>query len=323
MVSKKFNFFILIGIVLFIYLIYSIGLDKIIANVSKANILLCLSYTGLVIATSLPKAVRMNILLKTNGKSYTTKKAIEVWLFGFFLGNTTPGRAGDFFRVVSFEKDLGIPKSKGFILQFADRLLDVLSLIIISLVSSIFVAINFSRPEFFGFSVFMAIALLLIFLAMYSEKFARYMVKKLIKFLPKKYKEQIEQITENAFEAIALIKKESKKVTMLAVLSMFLWLVSMVSGYVLYLSIGVNVSPIYIIMFSSISGVIALIPVTLLGLGTSDALNILLYSLVGVGSDAVITERMLSLFYNTFLFGAISFIFYVKHLKSLEKKKSI
>ncbi|MDD5417517.1 MAG: lysylphosphatidylglycerol synthase transmembrane domain-containing protein [Candidatus Nanoarchaeia archaeon] len=315
----KKSVFIFIGIFLFAYLIYHIGIDSIIQGVLKANIGLCLSYTGLVVLTSIPKAVRMNFLLKTQGKAYSIKKAIEVWMFGFFLASTTPGRLGDFMKVISFKKELNIPKSKGMVLQFTDRLFDFISMILISFFSSIWIGINF-LPEMYIFSIFSGVILLLSFFVLYSEKFARRSISFMLKLLPKKYKPRVGEITHNAFEAVSLLKKNIKKLSWLFIFSIFLWLISFFSSWVLFMAIGISISPLHVIAFSSLAVLVSLIPISIQGLGTGDAVNILLFSLVGVAASDIITVRMLGLFYNTFLFGAIAFIFYLKHIKNLGGK---
>ena len=92
-----------LGLILFIYILYSVGLQNIITSFYQFN----LFYFILGLVSSIPiillKVYKWKILTPQS-KSYSFYNAICAWLLSFTIGIITPGKLGEFYRAVSLEK---------------------------------------------------------------------------------------------------------------------------------------------------------------------------------------------------------------------------
>lgn len=80
------------------------------------------------LAFTLAKALRWLGLLRLARTPYPASRALAVYQASAFLGFVTPGRVGDFAKAAYLQRDLGTPWSAGVASTLADRALDLVGL---------------------------------------------------------------------------------------------------------------------------------------------------------------------------------------------------
>lgn len=84
------------------------------------------------------KVVRWQVLLRTRGIHYPTRRAFPAFLSSVYIGMLTPGRVGDVLRVQYLRAELGAPYAEGLASIVMDRLCDLYVL-------AVFVAVGVVR----------------------------------------------------------------------------------------------------------------------------------------------------------------------------------
>jgi uncharacterized protein (TIRG00374 family) len=71
------------------------------------------------------KVIRWQVLLKTRGITYGTRRAWSAFLTSVYVGMLTPGRVGDVLRIQYLRHDRGVPYAEGLASIVMDRLCDL------------------------------------------------------------------------------------------------------------------------------------------------------------------------------------------------------
>ena len=71
------------------------------------------------------KVIRWQVLLRTRGVLYPTRRAFSAFLSSVYVGMLTPGRVGDVLRVQYLRHDLDVPYAEGLASIVMDRLCDL------------------------------------------------------------------------------------------------------------------------------------------------------------------------------------------------------
>jgi hypothetical protein len=115
-----------IGIVLLAWLLWHLGPEKIAAVISGTDLWLFVAATALYFPTIVLRIWRWQILLRALGVSYGFVPAGQGYLIGILIGLATPGRVGELTRAVFLKHDCGVPLVRGMPMVLVDRLFDFL-----------------------------------------------------------------------------------------------------------------------------------------------------------------------------------------------------
>lgn len=122
---------IAIGIGLFVLALIKIDIPKTLEILKQTNWWFCtLSLLVLILAIYL-RALRWRYLLKMQGYVYSAWNSFLVYMSSMYWGNITPGRAGDFVKVLYLKEDLDLPMGKSMASVLVDRVLDLYLLLIL------------------------------------------------------------------------------------------------------------------------------------------------------------------------------------------------
>lgn len=143
------KFLPLIGVVLFIYIIWSVGPFKILENFETANPVYFLLAIILIIPVVLVKAFKWKLLVWSYRIDYALKDCISAWLIGFFIGLITPGRIGDFAKALYLKESRNISLGKSLVTVFFDRLNDILMLFCLGVAGIFVFGLLYSIDEVF------------------------------------------------------------------------------------------------------------------------------------------------------------------------------
>lgn len=294
--NKSIKFFHFIGILLFIYLLYKIDLGKALADIKEFNFFWLIIYFSAFTVMVLLKAYRWKLLLLAQDISYSFRKALLISITSNFLGALTPGRLGELIKLDYLKKD-NYSIQKGIVNVFIDRSFDLFMLALFSLLSMMYfidLFYNELTEIFIGVIVLLIAALFIYYSRKGIKKFASMILRKILP--SSKYSlienHRIEFIEEiRAIRLLTLFK-------MFAV-SVVIYLLTFLMTFLVSLGFGIKISFVYLSFCMSLASLVSLLPVSIGGIGTREAVFIVL-----LGNNAVPKESALLIaFFDSTILG--------------------
>lgn len=313
MIEKvKRNVFILLAISILFYVVISIfnDFDSVLASVENFSwyiFAVLLLASCLIFLTRFYKWHYYLNLLKIN---ISKKKSFVIFISSLIM-LATPGALGELFKSYFLKKIADEPISKTAPIIFAERITDLISIILIALAGSFFYD--------YGKIVIVFLVLFFIFLILFisnkniSLKFLSILSE--IKFL-KKY---FSKITV-AYESFHIMLK-GKPLFYMLILSTLSWGIECSSFYIVLANLKINISffsGVFIYAFGIIMGSITMLPG---GVGITDGSIIFLIAQEGFGKNSAIAAafiiRAVTLWFAVAL-GTFSIFYYKNLLNNLE-----
>lgn len=313
MIEKvKRNVFILLAISILFYVVISIfnDFDSVLASVENFSwyiFAVLLLASCLIFLTRFYKWHYYLNLLKIN---ISKKKSFVIFISSLIM-LATPGALGELFKSYFLKKIADEPISKTAPIIFAERITDLISIILIALAGSFFYD--------YGKIVIVFLVLFFIFLILFisnkniSLKFLSILSE--IKFL-KKY---FSKITV-AYESFHIMLK-GKPLFYMLILSTLSWGIECSSFYIVLANLKINISffsGVFIYAFGMIMGSITMLPG---GVGITDGSIIFLIAQEGFGKNSAIAAafiiRAVTLWFAVAL-GTFSIFYYKNLLNNLE-----
>ncbi|MEK6970431.1 MAG: lysylphosphatidylglycerol synthase transmembrane domain-containing protein [archaeon] len=261
---------------------------------SAANIsgLLVLSAFGVWIIVLLAKSIKWKWVIAGLDGNISMIKSIRVLLIGLFIGVITPGRIGDFIRVLYIKDEL--KTGKGIMAVVIDRVLDIGTLILFAVIATLFLVSNtgHSAISLPLLAVTAGAFILLVFIG-FNRHIAKKIWKILKRFLPDSLVEMISHHAVDFYDSIPILLKNKKFLVGSLVFSVGAWLATVTMGYILMLAVGIEVDwQVALIVIPAIS-LIEIIPFGIAGVGTRELAAVVTLSLFGVSPEVAILFSML------------------------------
>ena len=303
----------LIGIILFVYIISKINLNHVINILSSANpFFIALSIVPLFFVIVL-RSLRWKVIINATGFDISLKDCFLIWLKGYFLGGVTPGRVGDLFRAKFLTDKIGISLGKSLMTAVIDRVLDILVIFCLSalgilMILQLFGIEVFSLCNLFILSVVFGLCLYILTIRKLTAKILSPLFNL---FVPSKFKEKTKINFDEFYNGLDLLKESEYHLVISILAGVLSWLVAGYGCYMLALSLSFNISYWYLLVSIAISSLIALLPISISGLGTREATFIFLFSIINIVPEEAVSFSLLVLAWNLFslLPGAILCVF--------------
>lgn len=301
----------ILGLCLFVLIIVFLNIDiggifRIIASSNIVYIILALS---LLIPMYIIKAWKWQGLIRMQGTDYPLRQSIAVYWIGLFIGILTPGRLGDFIKIFYLKRDKNLSLGRSFSTVFLDRLSDVILLLCVALFGMYFFAYFFEKQLIVLSLITIAVVFAAVFL--FSRKgIIRRLVHKLCDIsIPRKYR----KLVKNGFADIYRSIKSMgiRDFAFMTLLTLFYWSIFFVQMHLLALALNIDISLFYSTICVSISTIFTMLPVSISGIGTRDAVFILIFSVLGLPREAAIGFSLMILFIYVFT-GFIGMLFWLK-----------
>ena len=289
----------LIGIIIFAIIIATIDWDKTLHIIKKADLPLILIATMLFPFFVLLKAVRWRVLLKGQGIEYSLKSCFLVYLSSNYLGVLTPGRVGEISKIFYLKQDKHLSYTRGFANVLADRLFDVLMMVLFACIGIFF----FFRTHWLLTCLFMVLLILIIILFIGSFRTIDTTIKRI---LYRKHRHKIYARLKIFFLSLTTFNTKtliySFGMTILG-FSIFFSIVNLL-GYSLQIKNGILFIPLSV----SIASLVSLIPLSVSGIGLRDLSLIVIFGQVGFSAEAAVSFSIIYLFYFTGLWTLLGWI---------------
>lgn len=285
------KWFSLIGVVLFIYILWHIGWTDLINSFRGINYF----YFSIAVLMIIPLLViytyKWSTILKLQGFKVPFFKLFKISLIGLYYGTITPSRGGAIIRSAYLKdyckENLGKCSSSFFL----ERVFDVLVIVGLALFSTFFV-VDLIDNLLLYIIVFL-FCFVLAFWFFYDRDRSVRVCRIFYKiFIPRHYKTKLKGIFESFYESLPSIKKCWKPF----LVAIVYWLGDYTFAYLVAISLGFNVSYFVFLSIFPIVTFVSMIPITVNGLGTRELTMGFLFGKFGVLFSEVVAFSLLSMF---------------------------
>lgn len=274
------KFLPIIGIIILIYIFITIDIVKIIDVFLQINIWFALLSLFAIYPILLLVNYEWQLILKKHKIRVSYIYSLKNILIGYFYGFITPGGLGGYTRAIYLKDESGEPIQKCFVNLLILSTIDYLTLLSLGslggfLISSIF-------PNIFPIFLFifiLVVSLLIFFIRKNTGKlfFTKILQSKLLT----SYKEKWHSHVDSLYKDIPVIKDLVNPI----IVSFFGWVLWFSELYFISKLFSINIPYFYFILIIAVANVIALLPITIQGLGTREVALIGLFSIFNVPQE--------------------------------------
>lgn len=273
----------IIGIIILIYLIIEIGINKIVDTLLNISLL----HVIIVIILTFPRIILRNIqwqyILKKQRIRVSFFKTLKIFLISYFYGSVTPGYIGQTIRIPYMKEATKEPLGKLFVNSFIETAVHGLSLYIMMLIGALFL-INQYPQIFIGSCIFVGISLLIYAFFIKKERGEKTFNLLIKLFVPRKIRIHMNKFTDTFYNDFPRIIDY----VVPFILGIPAWIIIYSQIYIIGLSLDIKISYFLFLFLYPIANVVAFIPITSAGLGTREATLVFLFSLFGVPPEKTI-----------------------------------
>jgi len=308
----------IIGIILFVYILWRVNIEKILSVFSAINPLyaaLCL--LGIPIIFFLFN-IQWQMILKRQCIHVSFIYSLKNLFIGYFYGIITPGGFGAYFSALYLknESKTPLPKCISNIITF--NTIDYITIFILGSIGGLFLLGQY--PYLFILILILLFTVTFLFIFFLRQKTSKHLFKKLLhtqifQFIQHYMKDPIESFYEDLPSFTSLLLP--------FLVSFFSWIVFYTELYLIAQLFNIHIPYITFIFMLAIVSSIAIIPISIYGLGTRDATLVALFSLYNIPPENSIS---FSLFWFTVflitpsIIGAFITVFENKKLPSRKQR---
>jgi uncharacterized protein (TIRG00374 family) len=300
--AKK--FLPLIGIAIFVYIVYNLDIEKIIVVFLSINPIFIICSLTLTIPRLIIRNTAWQIIQKEQKITISFFQSLKIFLIGYFYGSITPGYIGQLMRVPYMKEKTGAPYGKLFVNSLMETIIHTLSLYGMMLIGALLVM--GVLPELLYISGIWVVLLAIILFYFVKRERGEKLFHLLIQYLiPKKLKTNLYRFVDTFYTDFP----EIKKLLLPLILGIFTWIIIFSQEYIIVLALGIDIPYLYFLLLFPIANVVGFIPITFAGLGTRELAAIFLFStLFGVVEEEVFVFTLLGFVITDIFTGFIGFI---------------
>lgn len=231
--------------------------------------------------------IRWRLLLKSIGIHPPWKRLLISYFGGIFFNLFLPSTiGGDLVRVMDLTNHLKRTKEIAASVLI-DRLIGFTALGLIALLA---VISGYRYVE--GLGILRLILILFIFLfSMITVLFTKNIFAKIKMFIPT---QRLKSKAENLHAEIFYFRKRPQVLLKALGISFLTHFSFIISFYFIFLALQLKLNIIYIFIFLPIISVVAMIPISIGGLGLRDAGSVFFFAKVGIAKDAAVAASLLN-----------------------------
>ncbi len=297
-----------VSIAIISLLVYKIGAQDIFNIIKTTSPLAFLIIFIGYLLNALLNSASFYFILSTIGAPLRYSRIFLSFVKSWGIGSVLPGKVGDL-SIIYFLKKEGINARDSTAMYAIDKMVVLLFFVIIAMITAwLFLPVN---------AFYLLLAFLLFSIASFFM-FLRY-GKALIRKLFGKYSKYIESFHAN----IHLITKKPLLLFILFIISSLRWLVLSFSMWILLSMANEHVSFAYVFLFSVTANILALLPVTVSGIGLKEAAFVYLYALIGASTSIVLAVSIVYSFVTIVLALIAVLLVWNDVFKNAQNKKEV
>jgi len=290
---------VLLGIAIIIILLRKIGVEEAIKEISKINIIYLITFVLIIIATQLLSAKCLQVLFKALDKRIGIWKLIKYSSLAWVFALISPARIGELGVIAHTLKKEEISYKESITVLITDKLITAFTFFIMM---SFMLSMKPIGKPFYQIVLLILLTILAALFIKGRMKWARH--------LP--WEEKIKEITSSLRE----LKTKTKELFINFVLTSIKWIILFVSMNILLMALGQESKGIMIIPAMALTQILALIPISIGGLGIKESSGTYLLTLIGVTATAAASIMII----NTIVNYTIALIYFLIFHKELTRK---
>ena len=289
-----------ITIAIFYFIFTKIDFHSVVEVLSHASVFYLLMALLLMITYIPIIAKRWQTILETIGYKLQYKECFNLIMAAFPLTSITPSKSGDVIKAYYLKDKIPASKTVGSVIT--ERMFDILTLVLFSLIGMTFC----KKYELAGITFAILVCIIAVFLLAHAGFDFRLPIKS-------SWNEKIQNLTLST----KLLTKDNKRAFFFILsYSILIWFISIVQTVMFFYALGINVPLLFTIANIPIAIFIGLVPVTLGGMGTRDAAIIFLFSEYATSSELLGIGILFSVF-RYWLISLIGIPFMRKMMKQI------
>ncbi|MDP6943018.1 MAG: lysylphosphatidylglycerol synthase transmembrane domain-containing protein, partial [Myxococcota bacterium] len=241
------------------------------------------------------KAWRWQQLLAAQGIDVPYRRACHWYCAGLFLGGVSPGRLGELVKV-GFIRDLGHPMGRALFSSVLDRLFDLMVLPVVAIVGMALYGTVFADEMFIGLLALGAIAVVGLVTWWAGDRVMRLVAVPVRALMPPAMREEASLTVEDFLRDFRALRLGDW--VRHGVVTALCWVLYGAAAVLLARGIGLAVAPVWIGVAVLAAALAGLIPITVSGIGTRDAVLAGFFARVGIGTAPAIALSTLLLGLN-------------------------
>jgi uncharacterized protein (TIRG00374 family) len=304
----------LIGIALFLIILSRINLSALLDIFAHTNVVFLFLALLVNCMAIVLKSLKWKIIVNSVKPHFSLKDSIKVFFIGFSFSTITPAKLGDFIKVFYInDENCGMGKSLSTIV--IDRLIDISLLFSIALLGV------------WGFSVFYHIEIVsittlpLLILGIVAGMYAvlnKSVLSSLLQpffnlFVPQHLKGRVSLYYNDFFIGLFAFYRDRRRFFSSIFIGLLSWIPPFIYGYLLALSIGIDLGVFFFFLVIPIISLLDLLPISISGIGTRDVALIFLFGLKDISPEQAVAFSLLYLFMSYWLIALIGALVYFRY----------
>lgn len=313
---------VIFGLMLLAFILLSIDLVKLVEILLLLDVGTYLSALLLLVVLIFSKGIKWKLVLNSQGFKIPVFDAVKYFLIGFFFSAVTPGRVGEVTRAVYIRKKAGLPLALSSVVL--DKLIDIILLVVFAFTASIAFIFVYNM-QIFPAEVFLIAALLLavaIFF-LFNEKYLKIIARPVFHMLvPEEMKGKLSTSFSEFFSSLKIIFNNKKKFLYSVLFGVLFWFFAVVFSFMLANSIGIRISIEFMFLVYPLLALSDIIPISVSGLGTREAIAVFLFSLLALSAEQAVAFSLLLFLTGYLLVAFVGYLFFISEpieLKTLIK----
>lgn len=291
----------LFGLALLVVLLYRVDLRQVLSLLSQADLRLVLSAIGLTVPLIWLKTVRWQIILRAQGVDYRGWPAFLAYFGSLFVGFLTPGRLGEFVKAFHVQRECSAPLPLAFSSVLADRLFDLFALLAVGALAILTLSIA-GTPTAGGVLALAALIVVPLLLFLNPTVFGFFQG-----WAQSWGRPGVWLLGPNGW--LTEIHRSLRRLTPTSLLASVLltllaYGVFFGQNYLLAMALGLDVGFVTTTYAVALGSLITLLPISISGLGTREAVMIAYLGTAGVPSEAALGFSLL-VFFTFYICGGL------------------
>lgn len=319
--KKVFQLFLKIGIsiVILLFLFRSVDKKVIFELIKNSNKFFLLFAFIVFLGNYLLCFLRWEMLLQAAKIDLPVKRVIAAFSGGIFFNLFLPSTVGgDFIRSIDLASHTQKPKEV-IATVFLDRLSGFIGMVLVALFA-VFFGFKLVQDKAVLIPLFIITGMLaFILLVLFNE----FIFIKINKLLHSSSAGKIRETIKNIQQEIYYFRRHKSVIFKNLLLSLVIQLISPITFYLIGLSLGIKIKPIYFFVYLPIISAITMLPISIGGLGVRDATTIYFFAKAGVVKDLAFAASLINFFF-ILICGSLGGIIYVLsiHYRRIQRHKS-
>lgn len=295
---------IVVGLALFVFILRQVNLESTLGLLKQADWKYCLAALAILVFMIYIKGIRWSLLLKMQGYRYSFWNCFLVYMGSMYWGNITPGRAGDFVKVLYLKADLKQSVGFGMTSVLVDRVFDLYILLILGCLGILIYPMPADPRLIQLVEIFFGLLVLATFL-LFNRRIGEVLIKAVFqKVLGNQLKKKASRAFKDFHKGMEAFYSPALLVP--ALLSVISYVLAFGACSFLASAIGLHISIFYLAFSISVVNIVSLL--TFLGMGTREGALIILFGLISLTREQALAYSLLLFFIGTVLFTFVCFL---------------